>query len=103
MIRRPPRSTLFPYTTLFRSLLDQPPLPARERLKLVEHVRLRALEILAPRREPLLDPPLRLCKRFVQLVRGNLLALGDRGAPGLNDPALLVGDEREGLRAGACQ
>src|SRR2546427_4511538 len=28
MIRRPPRSTLFPYTTLFRSLLpDQPPGP----------------------------------------------------------------------------
>src|SRR3989454_9498286 len=26
MIRRPPRSTLFPYTTLFRSLVD--PLPA---------------------------------------------------------------------------
>src|SRR3712207_8533574 len=25
MIRRPPRSTLFPYTTLFRSLLDEPP------------------------------------------------------------------------------
>src|SRR3989475_7333481 len=25
MIRRPPRSTLFPYTTLFRSLLDLPP------------------------------------------------------------------------------
>src|SRR3712207_7027558 len=24
MIRRPPRSTLFPYTTLFRSLLDPP-------------------------------------------------------------------------------
>src|SRR5258705_1510795 len=24
MIRRPPRSTLFPYTTLFRSLLDTP-------------------------------------------------------------------------------
>src|SRR2546427_4768797 len=23
MIRRPPRSTLFPYTTLFRSLMDQ--------------------------------------------------------------------------------
>src|SRR2546427_5070978 len=23
MIRRPPRSTLFPYTTLFRSILDQ--------------------------------------------------------------------------------
>src|ERR1043166_8889659 len=25
MIRRPPRSTLFPYTTLFRSLLDRIP------------------------------------------------------------------------------
>src|SRR2546423_11006338 len=25
MIRRPPRSTLFPYTTLFRSLLGQQP------------------------------------------------------------------------------
>src|SRR5256885_5495248 len=24
MIRRPPRSTLFPYTTLFRSLLEDP-------------------------------------------------------------------------------
>src|SRR2546422_4193497 len=24
MIRRPPRSTLFPYTTLFRSLLERP-------------------------------------------------------------------------------
>src|SRR2546427_6939570 len=24
MIRRPPRSTLFPYTTLFRSLISQP-------------------------------------------------------------------------------
>src|SRR3712207_8521106 len=28
MIRRPPRSTLFPYTTLFRSELE--PLPTRE-------------------------------------------------------------------------
>src|SRR2546430_3065649 len=26
MIRRPPRSTLFPYTTLFRSLDNHPPL-----------------------------------------------------------------------------
>src|SRR3712207_8381936 len=25
MIRRPPRSTLFPYTTLFRSIADYPP------------------------------------------------------------------------------
>src|SRR5256885_12377235 len=33
MIRRPPRSTLFPYTTLFRSLIDGgcPPLPVGAR------------------------------------------------------------------------
>src|SRR2546428_6361334 len=30
MIRRPPRSTLFPYTTLFRSLFDAP-LPGADR------------------------------------------------------------------------
>src|SRR3989441_1723241 len=30
MIRRPPRSTLFPYTTLFRSLSGKVPLGARE-------------------------------------------------------------------------
>src|SRR3712207_6948277 len=27
MIRRPPRSTLFPYTTLFRSVVDDDPSP----------------------------------------------------------------------------
>src|SRR3712207_8247264 len=33
MIRRPPRSTLFPYTTLFRSaVLDEVAVPAGERL-----------------------------------------------------------------------
>src|SRR5256885_4766325 len=33
MIRRPPRSTLFPYTTLFRSAVARPgrPLPSRRR------------------------------------------------------------------------
>src|SRR3989441_5192666 len=30
MIRRPPRSTLFPYTTLFRSVLRVPPEPRGE-------------------------------------------------------------------------
>src|SRR5256885_9837456 len=30
MIRRPPRSTLFPYTTLFRSLVDEHPELARD-------------------------------------------------------------------------
>src|SRR5256885_9103971 len=46
MIRRPPRSTLFPYTTLFRSrLLDAlRQLPARHPLSAV-HARLYPLEI----------------------------------------------------------
>src|SRR2546430_8950443 len=33
MIRRPPRSTLFPYTTLFRSVLRSHKLSARRELK----------------------------------------------------------------------
>src|SRR2546422_4193092 len=35
MIRRPPRSTLFPYTTLFRSRASPPDRPSR--LEAVEH------------------------------------------------------------------
>src|SRR5256885_11751782 len=31
MIRRPPRSTLFPYTTLFRSIRERPPGPGQRR------------------------------------------------------------------------
>src|SRR3712207_8378778 len=32
MIRRPPRSTLFPYTTLFRSVYEPQPYPAEDPL-----------------------------------------------------------------------
>src|SRR2546427_6791191 len=38
MIRRPPRSTLFPYTTLFRSVQAGDQVPAVE-LGVVEHLR----------------------------------------------------------------
>src|SRR3712207_8754924 len=38
MIRRPPRSTLFPYTTLFRSLLAQSRLELRAEDALVEDI-----------------------------------------------------------------
>src|SRR5256885_8760512 len=37
MIRRPPRSTLFPYTTLFRSLLPAARQDVHRRLAHVEH------------------------------------------------------------------
>src|SRR3989449_7296457 len=47
MIRRPPRSTLFPYTTLFRSHLAGIALVAR-RLNLPRPVRLSQLEHAAP-------------------------------------------------------
>src|SRR5438094_6490252 len=36
MIRRPPRSTLFPYTTLFRSVRGRP-LEGRQRRAVVDH------------------------------------------------------------------
>src|SRR2546429_1534735 len=47
MIRRPPRSTLFPYTTLFRSL--PPERLARELARLIRHPYLEiAAEAVAP-------------------------------------------------------
>src|SRR2546430_12778845 len=36
MIRRPPRSTLFPYTTLFRSL-ESPVVPASVNAMMIDH------------------------------------------------------------------
>src|SRR2546427_7670311 len=38
MIRRPPRSTLFPYTTLFRSIFQAMRSPAGEEIVLVKNV-----------------------------------------------------------------
>src|SRR2546425_8918737 len=40
MIRRPPRSTLFPYTTLFRSAHDRIARPAEGRRRLEHYARL---------------------------------------------------------------
>src|SRR3712207_9099719 len=37
MIRRPPRSTLFPYTTLFRSILNRAAAIRRELKEVVKH------------------------------------------------------------------
>src|SRR2546427_3506945 len=51
MIRRPPRSTLFPYTTLFRSLREQPP-PGGERGVDVSQTVQHAVEALAQRHLP---------------------------------------------------
>src|SRR2546422_4176665 len=50
MIRRPPRSTLFPYTTLFRSHV--PELPETLMRKLIEIIHMvRGLDLKKPRSE----------------------------------------------------
>src|SRR5258707_6948406 len=46
MIRRPPRSTLFPYTTLFRSSLSWYGAQGRERLDLSAHLRFGRAQIV---------------------------------------------------------
>src|SRR5256885_4946933 len=48
MIRRPPRSTLFPYTTLFRSLLDARPQTHRADAQPVGGQRVGGDEVLEP-------------------------------------------------------
>src|SRR2546430_10868736 len=52
MIRRPPRSTLFPYTTLFRSasLHARKVQPFRDGLDVVENAKLFAVELQHPTR-----------------------------------------------------
>src|SRR3712207_7486758 len=50
MIRRPPRSTLFPYTTLFRSELDRPRHHLRPGGRQLERERLQQLAVAGPGR-----------------------------------------------------
>src|SRR5215831_20070115 len=54
MIRRPPRSTLFPYTTLFRSRRARPPFRRRLGLRRRAHRRATSPVILEPPIEPML-------------------------------------------------
>src|SRR5256885_3564389 len=74
MIRRPPRSTLFPYTTLFRSPLDRtrarggPPAPG---------VRCRRAEAEASARQPPLE-------------RGEVYSGGDRKSTRVNSSHLVI-------------
>src|SRR5258708_27360785 len=52
MIRRPPRSTLFPYTTLFRSLVDRYLAPARpaSQVSRARRFRIRSADRICSRR-----------------------------------------------------
>src|SRR5256885_4589615 len=69
MIRRPPRSTLFPYTTLFRSVVNQVALPSLSALQ-GERIRLTSWYFVA--------------QRIVLLVHG------DRKSTRLNSSHLVI-------------
>src|SRR3712207_7641252 len=66
MIRRPPRSTLFPYTTLFRSLAPHPAPSPPER-----SVGLRAPPAVAPRRKRPLAAPAAHVHHLERAVEGS--------------------------------
>src|SRR5260370_42616254 len=100
MIRRPPRSTLFPYTTLFRSLLQV----LDERLRDVLAVRVVEAHRGDPRHRPLGDdlgraPPLHRRRRGdAEDVRVGLVGGGELG--GLRDrrdedDLVLLRDDRD--------
>src|SRR3712207_7744617 len=85
MIRRPPRSTLFPYTTLFRSL---PRAARRDQRGLARAARVDVAAALAQRVRGLLQElpprhPARLGARLPRL-RPDLSALEDRKSTRLN-------------------
>src|SRR2546422_6025328 len=75
MIRRPPRSTLFPYTTLFRSLRERPALVRQE---LDEDF---PRDVLAQYGE---DAPLRFDERARDEVSFAMAVLLDRKSTRLN-------------------
>src|SRR2546426_1438817 len=77
MIRRPPRSTLFPYTTLFRS--EQFP-PAWEK----------ALRALGDDTLYLLTSPLRLTPESALILGGIAAGVADRKSTRLNSSHLVI-------------
>src|SRR2546426_3591958 len=80
MIRRPPRSTLFPYTTLFRSVLDGRPVPDApgkgSRARLLEDVRLarrRSVALDRPARRPAASDALKQDRKSTRLNSSHLV------------------------------
>src|SRR5438477_8783711 len=87
MIRRPPLSTLFPYTTLFRSLISDVNMPTMNGLELVQRVR--SGDTAAPRDLPILM----LTGHGDELVVTTALALdvdGDRKSTRLNSSHMSI-------------
>ena len=79
---------------------DQLALALGEPRELRVEVLLRALEVLRPAGEAALDSALRLGEPFRERRARLAVALGDRAAPLLGEPALLLGEQRERVGAG---
>src|SRR2546425_4559152 len=74
MIRRPPRSTLFPYTTLFRS----EPRPARDAVDIGGARHAREPEELLPRPHDLTLDESEAPERPARRIEGGRAAVGER-------------------------
>src|SRR3712207_7481200 len=84
MIRRPPRSTLFPYTTLFRSVLPQNFWHLNPYTEVLTPLRAASYPYLVTLREGV--PPAAAERRIANFVREGLgsPAAGDRKSTRLN-------------------
>src|SRR5260221_6561870 len=89
MIRRPPRSTLFPYTTLFRSLVREPAHRAFEHQHV--HERRRAREMPALYQCGARTHADERAARLLHLIRcPHLVGMGDRKSTRLNSSHTVI-------------
>src|SRR2546426_5898759 len=79
MIRRPPRSTLFPYTTLFRSLLHE---DMKIRAELMKDLKQAAVSKIV------IERPHKKCRVTVQSARPGVVI--DRKSTRLNSSHLVI-------------
>src|SRR5690554_5722031 len=84
MIRRPPRSTLFPYTTLFRSRLDQ----ARN-----EKIRLEAQQEFIARTQHMLPEALATTKDKLEIMTASFADIRAQSSQDLHDVIELAVNE----------
>src|SRR5258708_19087413 len=98
MIRRPPRSTLFPYTTLFRSLRLADPTLAPNKLSLVvddEHRSCDEIHLVDP--DQILDKIKSICGKNIVGVKHSQPRLGG-GVAQLVQPVMCANIAGHGFR-----
>src|SRR5215216_3442338 len=92
MIRRPPRSTLFPYTTLFRSVSADHSQPCRGRLGIA------VLAELTDRKSTRLNSSHQIISYAVFCLKKknkNMIALRERNSRDFGSPLYAVGVDRQ--------